>query len=302
MEGQMALKDILVCLGSTAAGDGRMKLAVGLAHATKAHLTAAYLFPEARGGPSNLSATSLPVVSDRAVIGLAGGGLAVGDMPPAPLAPQAAHDAERAETVEERFRGELRLAGIDGGWYLFASGEGPELIELAKTVDLAITGQLSPEFRSTGFRPEDIAVAAARPVLVVPYAGTFGAIGRRALIAWDGTREAVRAVNDALPLLANAEAATVTFVGAQQAALDRQRPSLERIVRHLQRHGIAAKAEEALQGGIAISDVLLSRAADLDADLIVAGVYHHSQLREALIGGVSRELLEHMTVPVLMAH
>jgi nucleotide-binding universal stress UspA family protein len=139
-------------------------------------------------------------------------------------------------------------------------------------------------------------------VLIVPYAGTFDTVGKRALVAWDGTREAVRAVNDALPLLGQAEAVTVMYVGAQEASLERHRLSIERIVHHLQRHGIAAKPEETLQGDIAISDVLLSRAADLSADLIVAGAYHHSQLREALIGGVSRELLEHMTVPVLMSH
>ena len=63
-----------------------------------------------------------------------------------------------------------------------------------------------------------------------------------------------------------------------------------------------AKPEESLRGGIAISDVLLSRAADLGADMIVAGAYHHSHLREELLGGVSRDLLDHMTVPVLMSH
>ncbi|HMD62654.1 MAG TPA: universal stress protein, partial [Stellaceae bacterium] len=124
----------------------------------------------------------------------------------------------------------------------------------------------------------------------------------RALVAWDGTREAARAVNDALPLLGQAEAVTVMYVGAQEASLEQHRPSIERIVRHLQRHGIATRVEETLQGDLRISDVLLSRAADLAADLIVAGAYHHSQLREALVGGVSRELLEHMTVPLLMSH
>ena len=112
----------------------------------------------------------------------------------------------------------------------------------------------------------------------------------------------MRAVNDALPLLGNAEVVTVTFVGAQEASLEQHRPSLQRIVDHLLRHGIPAKPEETLHGGIAISDILLSRAADLAADLIVCGAYHHSQLREVLIGGVSRELLKHMTVPVLMSH
>ena len=137
---------------------------------------------------------------------------------------------------------------------------------------------------------------------MVPYAGTFDTVGRRVLVAWDGTREAARAANDALPLLENAEAVTVMFVGARETTLAEHHPSIERIVHHLQRHGIPAKTEETLQGDLRISDVLLSRAADLAVDLIVAGAYHHSQLREALVGGVSRELLDHMTVPVLMSH
>src|SRR6266853_914690 len=159
-----------------------------------------------------------------------------------------------------------------------------------------------PDFRSNGFRPEAIVVAAARPILVIPYAGTFETAGRRALVAWAGTREAVRAVNDALPLLGDAEVVTVTFVGAQEPSLEHHGPSLQPTVDNLLRHGIPAKPEATLHGGIAISDILLSRAADLAADLIVCGAYHHSQLREALIGGVSRELLSHMTVPVLMSH
>jgi len=89
--------------------------------------------------------------------------------------------------------------------------------------------------------------------------------------------------------------------GAMTAArplADRPRRLDQRAVHHLHQHGIAADPEETLRGDLAVSDILLSRA----ADLIVAGGYHHSQLREALLGGVSRELLEHMTVPVLMSH
>jgi nucleotide-binding universal stress UspA family protein len=84
--------------------------------------------------------------------------------------------------------------------------------------------------------------------------------------------------------------------------MDRERPRLERVIRHLQRHGVKARSEEGLHDSISVSDVLLSRAADQGADVIVAGAYHHSQLREALLGGVSRDLLDHMTVPVLMSH
>ena len=89
---------------------------------------------------------------------------------------------------------------------------------------------------------------------------------------------------------------------AERRSKAAQAISLDRVVRHLQRLGIAAKREETRGGDIRTADVLLSRASDLDADLIVAGAYHHSQFREALLGGVSRELLHHMTVPVLMSH
>jgi nucleotide-binding universal stress UspA family protein len=208
-------------------------------------------------------------------------------------------EAEAADVVEQRFTSELRLAGIEGEWHIFAVGEGAGIIELSKTVDLTILGQISRESRT--LRPEDILVGAARPILVLPHTG-FEAVGRRPLVAWDGKRETVRAINDALPLLEKAEAVTVMLVGAQQAKLDENRASLDRIVCHLLRHGIAACGEETVQADLRISDVLLSRAADLSADLIVAGAYHHSQLREAILGGVSRELLDHMTVPVLMSH
>ena len=122
------------------------------------------------------------------------------------------------------------------------------------------------------------------------------------LVAWDGTREASRALHDSLPIIAGAETVVVLTVHTDEASVEYVRPSLERVVRHLERHGISAHPEDALRGNLPISDVLLSRAADFDADLIVAGAYHHSPLREALLGGVSRELLQHMTVPVLMSH
>jgi nucleotide-binding universal stress UspA family protein len=232
-------------------------------------------------------------------------GMAEEMLGPGGVVSEVIHEAEVAETVEQRFRGELRLAGIEGEWHLVPDGDSASLIELAKSVDVTITGQRPPNRRSDGaarFRPEDLVVAAGRPVLVVPYAGTFETVGKRVLVAWDGTREANRALHDALPLMTEAEAVTVMFVGAQEKELEQSRPALGRIVGHLQRHEIKAASEETLRGSLAISDLLLSRAADLAVDLIVTGGYHHSQLREALIGGVSRELLEHMTVPVLMSH
>jgi len=289
----MALKDLLVCIDPTTPGDTRLKLAFNLARANKAHLSGAYPLPEPHVARSDSAGFGgVPGMTGLTEEPSPGGGVS-----------EVFREAEVAERVEHRFKEELRVVGIDGEWHVVPDGDSAELIELAKSVDLTIMGQRPPRTDGAArFRPEDIVIAAGRPVLVVPYAGIFETVGKRVLVAWDGTREANRALNDALPLLADAEAVTVMFVGTNERDLEQYFPALERIVRHLQRHGINATAEETLRAGLAVSDVLLSRAADLAADMIVTGGYHHSQLRETLIGGVSRDLLQHMTVPVLMSH
>ena len=297
----MPLRDILVCLDATNAGDARLELALNLAQANQAHLTAVYALPKPHGSAVPSVGIGLPPT----VLGPVSpdGARAISGQPPnapAPLLDQ----TDRADTAEQRFRQELPDRELDGEWHTFGHSGLAELVQLAKAADLAILGQYPADDTAgaTWLRPDDLMIDAGRPVLVTPYAGTFEIVGRRVLVAWDGTREANRALHDALPLLGGAEAVTVMHVGAQQTDLDRDRPWLERIVRHLGRHGIKAQPEESARAGIAISDVLLSRAADLGADMIVAGAYHHAQLRERLLGGVSRDLLDHLTVPVLMSH
>ena len=289
----MPLKDLLVCFDRTDAGYARLELAFNLAHASRAYLAGAYVLPETHASPAGSVGFGFATpagMTDPGEEAVSPGGVL--------------REAEAAESAEQHFKSKLRLHGIEGEWHLLADGDSAALIELAKSVDLTIAGQRAPNFRSNGasrFRPEDIMIAAGRPVLVVPYAGAFETVGKRILIAWDGTREANRALHDALPLFTDPEA-TVVFVGSHERDLEQHRPALDRVVDHLRHHGVAARLEEALRGGLAVSDILLSRAADLGADLIVSGGYHHTQLREALLGGVSRELLEHMTVPVLMSH
>ena len=294
----MALKDLLVCIDRTVAGDARLRLAFNLARANGAYLAGAYALPEVPTAPA--APMGFGVAPPAGMTGLADDGLSMGG-----AVSEGFREAEIAETVAQRFKSELRLHGIEGEWHLLPDDDSAALLELAKSVDLTITGQRPPNSHTNGaarFRPEDIVMAAGRPVLIVPYAGAFETVGKRALIAWDGTREANRALNDALPLLADAETVSVVFVGSRERDLEQHRAALGRAVHHLRQHGIEADPEETLRGDLAVSDILLSRAADLAADLIVAGGYHHSQLREALLGGVSRELLDHMTVPVLMSH
>ncbi len=301
----MALKDILVCLDPTEAGERRLRLAAAIAREHHAHLSAAYLLSEAAPGvPPYEGAVGIPAPTGATAI--AQGSVVAGvPLPGAPpiTSPAPSPSAELADIVEQRFRAEVQPHGIDGDWHLFGSGDSEELIALSRTMDLVVFGQAVSDYRlPTGFSPEDIVMACGQPMLLIPFAGEFGSVGRRVLIAWDGTREASRAMHDALPLMAQAEAVWVMTVRARDANSDYRGPSLDRVVRHLQRHSIAATTEESIGGDVPTAELLLSRASDMGADLLVAGAYHHSQLREAIIGGVSRDLLDHMTIPILMSH
>ncbi len=298
----MGPKDIFVCLDPTDAGESRLRLAAALAREHHAHLSAALLLPEVIPGAPPRAAGAVMPPTGGAWMPQAG---LVAGVPAQGVAPGlgVGGELEIADIVEQRFRAEVEPHSIAGDWYQFGSGDSAEFIALLTAVDLVVLGQTSNDYRLPGgLRPEDIIVGSGRPVLVVPYAGAFGAIGQRVLITWDGSREAARALHDALPLIAKAEAAVVIGVSMREAQAERAHPSLDRIVRHLERHGIPARLEETVGSDVPVSDLLLSRAADIDADLIVAGAYHHSRLREALIGGASRGLLDHMTVPMLMSH
>jgi nucleotide-binding universal stress UspA family protein len=287
----MDLKDILVFLDEGLASEGRLELAANIAHDHRACLSAVFMQDDRVSRP-------LPALAAAAAPWL---GMFAG--PPLSGAIDTAPGAVLADIAEQKFRERHRCINVEGDWHPIDGTDLAELITLARSADLVIIGQVNPNARPTPvWRPEEIVLSCGRPVLMVPYIGSYSRVGRRVLVAWDGSREAVRALNDALPLISDADAVTVMTVRARAKDLDHDSASTERILRHLARHGIAARADKQLQAGTSISDVLLSRSVDLAADLIVAGAYHHSQLRETLLGGVSRELFHHMTLPVLMSH
>jgi nucleotide-binding universal stress UspA family protein len=137
---------------------------------------------------------------------------------------------------------------------------------------------------------------------VVPYAGTFKTIGQRVLVAWNAGREATRAVNDALPLLEGAAKVTVLAINPHGGLRGHGEVPGADIALHLARHGVRAEASAIKSDDVEIGALLLSQAADLNADLIVMGAYGHSRLREVVLGGATREILRSMTVPVLLSH
>jgi nucleotide-binding universal stress UspA family protein len=145
-------------------------------------------------------------------------------------------------------------------------------------------------------------MTSGRPLLVVPFAGSYEAVGHNVLVGWNGSGEAARAINDALPLLKQAKKVTVLAINPRHGiGGDGDVPAAD-IALHLARHGVTAEAAHTIASDISEGDALLSYAADLGVDLLVCGMYGHSPLRERAFGGVTRSLLTEMTVPVLMSH
>lgn len=258
----MGLRDILVVLDGSSRSSVQLGLAVELARAHDAHL----------------------------------GGVCPLDLLLPPGGPGA---------LEAAFREQLRVNGVRGAW---AASRGPahEVIATAlRSADLAVMGQADGAAERSAVMRDllaDVLMRAGRPVLAVPYAGTFSAAFRTVLVAWNGSREAARALNDALPLLEQAESVTVLSVQGRRA-LEREDVPGADAAEHLARHGIAAVAVRVSHdGGASEADAILNYAADLGAELLVAGCYGHSRARERVLGGVSRGLLEAMTLPVLLSH
>jgi nucleotide-binding universal stress UspA family protein len=174
----------------------------------------------------------------------------------------------------------------------------------ARYADLVVIGQKNPEWPSGVDKDfeRSVLIAAGRPVLVVPYAFERRPVGRHVLVAWNASREAARAVSDALPLLKRAgQVHVIAFSPAKSGAAHGEEPGAD-VGLYLARHGVKVTVSRHEADGIDVGNQLLSRAFDLSADLIVMGAWGHSRLQEMVLGGATRTLLESMTVPVLMAH
>lgn len=211
--------------------------------------------------------------------------------------------------AEEAFRKDASKAGLaDVEWRAPAGPPVEAAVAHARCADLFVLGQ--PAFAEADWSlaaqlTAAVLLESGRPMLVVPYTGAPPNVGSNVLVAWDGGREASRAIADAMPLLIRARQVTVACLdpGASKRGVDAA--ARDRLAAYLRRHGVTVRVENSLLGGegdIAVGDWLLSRAADLGANLIVMGGYGQPRWRERLLGGATRTLLAAMTVPVLMAH
>jgi nucleotide-binding universal stress UspA family protein len=279
----MAYKDLLVHVDDTKSCAGRVQAAVDLAVAHEAHLTGVYVIAD----PSP-------------------GAFASGYVPPDLLDSLRQRARERAEAALARFaevaaRNQIAFeTRIDRVLYTAVVDA---LATNARYADLLIVGQADPDdAEGPRYLPEEVTLASGRPSLVIPYIGPAATLGQRVTVAWSASREAARAVNDALPLLERAQAVDLVTVNPREAPFGHGEEPGADIALHLARHGIKVEVQRIETRELDVANAILSHLADRGSDLLIMGAYGHSRLRELVLGGVTRTILRDMTVPVLMAH
>ncbi|MFZ1416664.1 MAG: universal stress protein [Defluviicoccus sp.] len=276
----MTIRDIVVHVDGTAAVSGRIALACGLARRHGARLVG--LFTHAGKTTLGLAPAHQPAVLTQG----------------ARVAEAAFHRVAVPFEIETRWIVEAAVA---------ESVVARSVIVQAREADLCILGQTDPRETDSGV-PTDLIEQtvshAGRPVLVVPHAGQFQGVGRRVVIAWNGSREAARAVADALPLIDGAEAVSVLSLRAKTAGRLTAAAPLEGIVAHLQRHGIAAAPDRLVfdTNAIEAAERLLSHLADAGADLLVLGAAGRGRAAPGARRSLTTGILARMTIPVLLSY
>jgi len=286
----MAVRDLLVYLDSTPQSAARLQLAFDLAHRHGSRVTGLYI---REWSESQLLRRRT-----------------------AELAGRPMHDMQRLDaaveaelhSIAKQLQAELQRLGrelsLPVEWRCVDGAPLEVLPQHARFTDLCLVGDDTPtDHFSAGYRfCEEMLFVTGRPVLIVPGAGSFKTLGRHLLVAWNASRPAARALNDALPLMERADQVTVLAVNSDAIAQSYGSLPPRYLVEHLKRHGISAQMLQVEQvPGAAIADTLQTKAHALGADLIVAGAYGHARIREKLLGGVTRTLLEHMQLPLMMS-
>lgn len=278
----MSFNDIIVYVDGTEAAKARVDFAVALAKAQNAYLIGVAFAP-------------------KALLPLYGADVGFADM------------SEVLEGV--KLQGEAALGGFkacaaaagvsaEGRLMQGMSEEFPhDFAHLARQVDLTILGQPRDGDPLIGQYAlvERCLFASGRPVMIVPAAPEEITFQGAIVAAWDGSAEAARAFNDALTFLRSAKR-VVLLVGVVDGASERDEPPVDDMMAHLKRHGVSVEVMRAAVGEGDVGRLLLSKAKEAEADMIVMGAFHHSRWREFILGGVTLTMLEEATIPLFMAH
>jgi len=231
-------------------------------------------------------------------------GTLLGGIPPEIIESQRVESDKKARAAIARFEKVSKRTGISAETYIMSAsvaGAADQIGRIARRFDLVVVGQ--PE--RTKSLPDEVVdegvlFGSGRPVVIVPFIHKGGMNLSRVMVCWDGSRAAARAVADAMPFLQKAKQVEIVIISEKEGNKD-QIPGAD-LGQHLARHGLKVDVKRIISPDVDVPSTILSHAADSSADLIVMGGYGHSRLREFVLGGATRGLLESMTVPVLMSH
>jgi nucleotide-binding universal stress UspA family protein len=275
------IKDIIVNLSVAENGGYAGDFAVSVARTVGAHLT----------GIAFVYDPIVPMAT-------------TGYIPPEVIDTQLRDNEAAAKAAMDSFNAAADRAGItveSDKLPASLASAGEQFGRIARRFDLAIVAQAEPE-RDTveELIAESTLFESGRPVIIVPYIQKAPLKLNRVMACWDGSRQATRAIADAMPLLERAGQVELVIVANERGKQD-EIPGAD-MGQHLARHGLKVDVNRITEGDIDVADALLSHAADAGVDFMVMGGYGHSRLREFVLGGVTRSVLRSMTLPVLMSH
>jgi nucleotide-binding universal stress UspA family protein len=275
------IKDIVVSLSVAESGGYAADFAVSVANMVDAHLT----------GIAFVYDPIVPVA-------------ATGYVPPEVIETQQRDNEAAAKAAVEHFNAAAGRAGItveSDKLPASLASAGEQFGGIARRFDLAVVPQGEPDKDAVEeLIAESTLFESGRPVIIVPYIQKAPIKLGRVMACWDGSRQATRAIADAMPLLERAGQVELVIVANERGKQD-EIPGAD-MGQHLARHGLKVDVNRITEGDIDVADALLSHAADASVDFMVMGGYGHSRLREFVLGGVTRSVLRSMTVPVLMSH
>ena len=274
------VKDIVVNLG-LGARDPACDYAISIAEAFEAHVLGVAVAYE-------------PVIP----------GTVFGGIPPEIIDGQRREADNKARAAVSRFDQAAKRAGLSSETRILRTTiaeAADELGRIGRRFDLVVVGQ--PDRANSApdqVVDESVLFESGRPVIFVPFIQKGGMTLDHVLICWDGSRAAARAVADALPFLKKSKQVDVLIV-SEKPNKTNEIPGAD-LGQHLARQGLKVDIKHITAPDIGVAAAILSYAADSDTDMIVMGGYGHSRLREFVLGGVTRGMLDSMTVPVLMSH
>ncbi|MEI6305596.1 MAG: universal stress protein [Deltaproteobacteria bacterium] len=272
----MAFKDILLHLDNSMNCPARIDMAVALAALHGAHLKGLFVVTHSYYAPQEVKGV-----------------------------------AETVGRIEAIFNEKTAKAGISAEWlYVDWAVVGAGLSEVVSLYsyysDLLIVSQPdhgAHKSDTPADLPERLGLGSGRPVLMVPYTGSYSGACERVMIAWRSGRESSRIVNDSMAILKKAHHVSVVTVDNPENNGEKVENDVRQLCRYLSRHGIAAKHDQILtSSSFPVGDVLLNHACENKMDLLVMGAFAPNRRGAFVLGAVAKHLMNHMTVPVLISH